>query len=222
MSMVVPDAIEPVVGWRCFNVIDGLLVSPQKNMPWPPAAKAKATCSSAHWNQEWVLATPAMRAVLEARAEQEGFTAELGQYVKYLMPSGEIEERGVYMPWGMKGRVPPVQGYPPPGKDWVLRVSSTGHSAPHSDCHCGIHIARDIGLALQYRGHAKSTAIGVVKGWGRVIPANRGFRVEFAYPDKIFLFDPPEGNLDVSDYGVPVASVLECDEFIESIGVTWR
>jgi hypothetical protein len=222
MSMVIPDAIEPVVGWRCFDIVDGLLVSPQQKMPWPPARKAQASCGRDHWSYEWVQRTPAQRELLEQRATEGGFTAAVGHYVKFLMPNGEVEKVTVYMPWGMKGRVPVVKHYPDKGKEWVLAVETHGHKAPNEGCSCGIHITTDLTNALGYRGQTANAAIGWVKGWGKVIPASRGFRVEFAYPEKLYLFNRPEGMTDLSHYGVPLASVLECEGFLDSIGVTWK
>ncbi len=259
MSFSVPDAIEPVVGWRCFDVIDGLLVSPQQRMPWPPSERARASCGNARWSQTWEQQTPEQREATEMIAEAQGHTALLGQYVKYLMPDGSVEQRGVFMPWGMQGRVDPIPHYPEEGKDWVLVVSVHGHDAPEQNCSCGIHIARSIDLALQYRGNSHFprtststgsvfatstalntgsasasitgttgiyidtrhaiTAVGLVKGWGRTIPASHGFRVEFAYPEKLFLFNPPHDDLGA--YGVPIRPVTECPEYMASIGVDW-
>jgi len=222
MAFVVPDAIEPVVGWRCFDIVDGLLVSPQQRMPWPPSAHAKAICGNERWHYEWMEATWEQIAALEEKARADGFEAATGHYVKFLMPDGDVQEVPVYMPWGFRGSVPPVTHYPEEGTAWTLTVVTHSHPAPSEGCSCGIHIAREIDLALQYQGHGKNLAIGVVKGWGKVIPAHRGFRVEFAYPDRLYLFKPPEGDLDLSPYGVPLASVLECDEYLASIGVEWR
>lgn len=221
MSMVIPDAIEPVVGWRCFEINDGLLISPQQRMPWPPARAARATCGNARWHQEWVEATPEELILMEAEARVDGFKAETGQYVRYLMPDGAIEQRGVYMPWGMRGSAPAVPHYPAEGKEWVLRMSVRGHPAPDEGCHCGIHLARNLGTALPYApGDRSRGAFGLVKGWGKVIPASGGFRVEFAYPDRLYLYAEP--HEDLYAYGVPLAPVLECEEFLPQIGVTWR
>lgn len=222
MTFVVPDAIEPVVGWRSFYVEDGLLFSPQQRMPWPPGAHARASCSKAQWFYLWTQATTEERLALEEEAIEEGFTAELGQYVNYLMPDGQILQKAVYMPWGMRDAAPPIHSFPDEGKDWVLVLHKMGHEAPADTCNCGIHLARDLALALQYSNRGKNSVFGLVKGWGKVIPGSAGFRVEFAYPEKLFLSSPPEGSLDLSAYGVPLLPVTKCDKFLESIGVTWK
>jgi hypothetical protein len=222
VSLVIPDAIEPVVGWRCFDIVDGLLVSPQQRMPWPPGRKAKATCSNERWSCEWNLRTPKERSELEAKAAAEGFEAATGHYVKFLMPDGEVEQVSVYMPWGLRGGVPPVTYYPTEGHEWVLEVAIHGHPAPHDGCSCGIHLATDISHALQYRGQTQSAAIGICKGWGKVIKGSRAHKVEFSYPERLYLFEQPEGPLDLSPYKIPLASVLECPEYLDTLGIKWR
>ena len=222
VSFVVPDSIEPVLGWRCFDIHDGVLYSPQQRMPWPPAAKATAGCTRDQWYYEWVQRTPRQRERMERKALDEGFTPAEGHYIRFQMASGDIEEVPVYMPWGMSGSVPPIRFYPAEGKEWVLSVKVVGHPAPDKGCHCGIHIARDFGHALEYRGQARNAAIGLVKGWGEVIPGSRAFRVQYAYPTKLYLFKRPEGDLDLSAYQIELAPIIECEEYLDAIGVTWR
>jgi hypothetical protein len=50
--VVVPDAIDPVVGWRSWRVRDGgdgfVLVSASRDAPWPPGATLAAACEAGH------------------------------------------------------------------------------------------------------------------------------------------------------------------------------
>jgi hypothetical protein len=50
--VVVPDAVEPVVGWRCWRVADepdGLvLLSAHHSLRWAPGWPAEASCASLH------------------------------------------------------------------------------------------------------------------------------------------------------------------------------
>lgn len=48
--MAVPDAIEPVVGWRCWRVVDTrdgfVLTSANRATRWPPGLALEAACAS--------------------------------------------------------------------------------------------------------------------------------------------------------------------------------
>jgi hypothetical protein len=50
--VAVPDAVEPVVGWRCWRVADGsdglVLMSAHHPMRWAPGWAAEASCSAPH------------------------------------------------------------------------------------------------------------------------------------------------------------------------------
>jgi hypothetical protein len=135
------------------------------------------------------------------------------------MRDGSIEEVPAYMPWGLPPGAPPVKFFPSEGREMVLQVKHHGHTAPHESCRCGIHLATDIWHALDYRGETSRDVVGLVKGWGTVIRGSQGFRVEFAYPERLYLFGRPEGEMDLTHYGVPLASILECEEWLAEQGL---
>ncbi len=215
MSVVVPDAIEPVIGWRGFDVHDGLLVSPQRKMPWRPGGKATAECGNTRWEQKWVQVVPEQRRQLELEAIESGCTAVLGQYVNYLMGDGTINEMPVYMPWGMLDYAPPITVYPEEGKEWVLWVDKRGHPSPDEQCNCGIHIAKKLTMALDYI--SRDAVFGRVQGWGKVVPASHGYRVEFAYPAELYVLEKSRHHLAVlrENYGVPIFLAEQCGEYSE-------
>jgi hypothetical protein len=219
----VPDAIGTVEGWRAFRFKDGLLYSPQQDMPWPPNAKAQAFCLNNRWTCQWALATMEQRVRMEQEALASGFTAAVGHNVQFLMPTGDIETVPVYMPYGMGNHVlPPIKFYPPPGMEWVLTVKEFGHPAPKERCNCGIHIAKNLDMALQY-APSSGRVFGFVKGWGKVIPAHHGWRVEFAYPVELYVDGTwrsvgprvrewvPNEYPELEAYGVPIGARDEID-----------
>jgi hypothetical protein len=126
--MLVPDAVDPVVGWRCWRIADGpdglALVSAHHPLRWAPGWAAEATCEAPH--------TP-----------------------------------------------------------------------PEAGCACGIHAAREPGLAVSYLPpHIKQTllarqpeilgydvvmAVGRVRLWGRVVEAEWGWRAALGYPAELYL-----------------------------------
>jgi hypothetical protein len=62
-------------------------------------------------------------------------------------------------------------------------------AVPSPDCHCGIYAANDLDtLKCLARPHLRlPLALGKVALWGRVIPAERGCRAQFAYPKRLWL-----------------------------------
>lgn len=218
--MVIPDSIEPVVGWRCFDVVDGQLVSPQQRMPWPAGVKAQATCSRARAVFAWVQMLPDEHEQMRSEAIDKGHTPADDHYVKYLMPDGTVEKVDVHCPWGMQNFTAPITHYPDEGKEWVLVMTSNGHQSPHEQCHCGIHLAKNLELALDYGDHGQG-CFGRVAGWGKSIIGSTGYRVEFAYPQELFFYKKPPANMGA--YKVPMFPVLECREFVsESLGIDWH
>lgn len=218
--MVIPDSIEPVVGWRCFDLVGDRLVSPQQRMAWEPAVKAVADCRKSRWEHNWVQVTTEGRKEMEENAVKNGFTAAEGHYVKFLMPNGEIEVVPVFMPWGMQDFLQPITAYPDPGMDWVLIVHKSGHEPPNEKCHCGIHMAQDLETALAYGSHGTG-CFGKVAGWGKSIVGTTGYRVEFAYPQELYFYTKPPSWM--AAYEVPMFPVLECEEFVrDGLGITWN
>lgn len=61
-----------------------------------------------------------------------------------------------------------------------------GHEAPHPGCSCGVYMVTTTQQALGYANNGDSALVRI-KGWGRIVPGTRGWRVEYAYPDRIYL-----------------------------------
>ncbi len=101
--------------------------------------------------------------------------------------------------------------------DWRYRMVSgfsvDPHPAPAEGCTCGLYAARSLGaLRGQMLFGLNRMVVGQVSLWGKVIPGQHGYRAEFAYPDRLCVFegvinrDP--GVLDaLSAYAVPVEIV---------------
>ena len=77
-----------------------------------------------------------------------------------------------------------------PQERMKARCDYRGHEAPDADCSCGIYMVTDRTAALGY-AH-EGAALVRLRGWGKVIPATRGFRVQYAYPEKIYLLNLDE------------------------------
>lgn len=98
--------------------------------------------------------------------------------------------------------------------DWRYRMvsgfSPEAHPAPSEGCTCGLYAARSLDdLRGQMLFGLHRMVVGQVSLWGKVIPGQRGYRAEYAYPERLSVF---EGVIDrepgllgtLSAYGVPV------------------
>ena len=81
------------------------------------------------------------------------------------------------------------------------------HPSPHASCTCGCYAAKDLeSLRRIVRFiYTNRLIVGEVSLWGRVIPAQHGFRAEFAYPKKLFVV--PETFRD-ADQAIEIAAGL--------------
>lgn len=64
-------------------------------------------------------------------------------------------------------------------------------SSPNPFCSCGIYVVKELQSAKTWATHGSShfRVIGEVKIWGRILQYERGFIVEYAYPDRIWVTD---------------------------------
>jgi hypothetical protein len=82
-------------------------------------------------------------------------------------------------------------------RPWIVGPGY-GHEAPRERCTCGYYLLRDEALALcrgpYWRGIClfMDTVLGRARGWGKVIPHERGWRCEYAAPVELFRLWNPE------------------------------
>lgn len=103
--------------------------------------------------------------------------------------------------------------------DWRYRLvsgfSQDPHPAPAEGCTCGLYAARSLEhLRGQMLFGLNRTVVGQVSLWGKVIPGQQGYRAEFAYPERLCVFEgavsrDPNVLGHLSAYGVPVEIVAD-------------
>ena len=162
-SIVVPDSIEPVIGWKnLFYKEGGLLYSPTYKMLWRPKGRAYATCQRADGRRS---AT-----------------------------------------------------WPPSGRSLPHSVG-----VPDKHCTCGIYMVKDMASTFGYLAGGASGYLNVISkvaGWGNVVPATAGYRVQYAYPQELLVL--PGGKTRAADlkkivaglqktYGVPARLFTQDD-----------
>jgi len=162
--MIVPDSIEPIVGWRSWQVAihDGrpTLQACTRHVLWLPGERMEARCKGGPGPQlhhYWDL-VPVDGSGSDSRIDAD------------VSPGPD--------PGLLNVRTP--RSVPPPGFMWELRVTTTQHTSPDENCRCGIYAARTIDYCME------GTVYGQINGWGKVVHADDGFRCQYAYPKTLY------------------------------------
>lgn len=111
------------------------------------------------------------------------------------------------------------------------RSRSHSHESPWPDCQCGAWAVRTRTDAAQraLAAGGKTVCYGPVYLWGRVLEFEHGYRAQYAYPQKLYLQDAPDGLAPALQqiYGVPVTRlaaparrVVQATFSIDSSGFT--
>ncbi|MGH2722076.1 MAG: hypothetical protein ACRDJO_10815 [Actinomycetota bacterium] len=104
----------------------------------------------------------------------------------------------------------PLQGF-----EAGCRLAGRHGPVPDPACNCGVYAARDLRTlqAMATPSVRHPLAVGKVALWGRIIPAERGYRAQFGYPKRLWLIwesleqlgHPGAQRVDIAAaYGVPV------------------
>ncbi len=188
---VVPDSIEPVEAWRRWNFNGVTLMSVNDGSAWKPGEHMVASCrGGAAKSYSWRFArsglTLAQAAATATNLQQQ---AALTSSLRSLSFSGAHARTFATYP-----QAPTVQ--PPDGYGYQL-VTET-HDAPHENCTCGIYAAKTLAQC------PPAEISGKVSMWGKVIPGDRGYRAEFAYPSELHVPAKLAEHPALIAYGVPI------------------
>jgi hypothetical protein len=226
-QVVIPDGIEPVVGWKTFNLVKStlgqpqpakksLLVSPSLGMIWPPEQRSEARCNESTWRYVWSFdIDPAEEIILSDRSDQTGATGPQGigptgatgvtvaRAVSMTAVMGSLGSLGYHYQMQVPEKPRTVL---PGGKRWQLTTEQVPHEIPNESCNCGIHIANDPLAAISY-----GEILVKVAGWGRVIEGQYGWRCQYAYPLEIYVDSTKQAGT-IADYGAPVIVREEAED----------
>ncbi len=213
----VPDSIEPLIGYRAWNIADGKLFSLNDWYLWPPGEKAVAGCNndafkSSRW--AWMLREEIAPGDLTAGDWYDGMrefaTEDLNRWAS--------ERFGInqgHLPAGAQVAIPRPPNIILPYGQYVYSLVIERHDPPPAEeCSCGLYAVSD---PVSSPG---GPVYGEIKAWGRVIPGSRGFRAQYAYPTKLVLSNVDTGAADVRELGtllaknykVPVAVGADADD----------
>jgi hypothetical protein len=110
------------------------------------------------------------------------------------------------------------------GYRFDLTHGDEDHACPDSECKCGIYAVGSLKKLMEmYDGVSRAyfrfdmerhiAVVGKVKLWGKVIPAQWGWRAQYGYPSNLYIVDTFMGRIrnrsarvkeDLKQYGVPV------------------
>ena len=110
------------------------------------------------------------------------------------------------------------------GYRFDLTHGDEDHACPDSDCKCGIYAVGSLNKLMEmYDGVSRAyfrfdmerhiAVVGKVKLWGKVIPAQWGWRAQYGYPSDLYIVDTFMGRIrnrsarvkeDLKQYGVPI------------------
>lgn len=215
-EIVVPDTIEPVIGYKSLLVIrdqEGrpVLRSPQQQMFWPRGQKAVASHSGVTSAWGWKLVKgKGKKAPPEILAS--GFGGNPGishtSVVYTSAASSGFSQASFLIQPPEKPRT-----VPPPGHNWSWE--ETPHPAASERCGCGIYIVSEIRGLMSY--FKENCVVARVALWGRVTTAAFGARGEFAYPQEIIGWSCSAESAEevAAEYDIPVRRDGEFEHMYE-------
>lgn len=178
--MVVPDSIEPYIGWKALRISDqGLLYSPQSGCDWPKRSRLEAICYRER--------LPCWRWIQVETSEAYG---------------SEAKATVANVPIGL---LPPLPREDPmPGYTWVPMKVKDDHKIVDAICSCGIYAVSNPHDCWAYLRSEDGVLVEVAV-WGRTVIASDGVRGQYAYPQKIVVSSQLEelGQKAAEAYGVP-------------------
>lgn len=214
---VVPDSIEPVVAWRGWRLKGDELASCHYGGTWKPGVEHAAECLANEKPKAW-------QAVSIEEAVESG--APLAS--EWTKPKHDPDDEDYGATYGVPR---PPRTLLPFDMAYVYREDA--HDSPGESCKCGIYAVADPAPCASY----PISVLGRVALWGKVVPGDKGWRAEYAYPLELFVLDakptnphsmwsmlmfttaeekfpPRKGIEDVLSerYGVPTQRIASMDE----------
>lgn len=210
-SIVIPDTIEPFLGYKALSLyehetLNGWeteLRSPQQSTHWPPRQRLEATCDrKLAIIFGWTAIPDSQPASLLPVSTSDIpthviWTNVIWTNTLYTNTTGTTTHTLDPNQW-MPPSVPA-----PEGTHWSWEPQ-TNHPIVTPSCTCGIYAVNTPDQCIPYM-HEPSV-IAEIALWGRVIPAAKGARGQYAYPQKL-LVTPDLASIgeQLSDtYQIPV------------------
>lgn len=221
---MIPDSIEPVIGWKSWKIATrdpNLLVSRHDpHMLWEPNVPYEARCRGQIqyryiWKQVRIEEIPDFPAkshhAYNSWEQQHRTFAIQNRYSSINPPSPGDQFSSLWAQqmvsamtamstaaFQMENVDPYPDQEPPEGMVWYLYPIQDTHETPSQKCSCGIYMADSPEEAANY-----GEIIGKVAGWGITVRGTSGNRVQYAYPQELWARTKGEQER-LSVYGIPV------------------
>lgn len=194
MSLVIPDSIEPYIGYKALRITPGgLLTSPQQiHFIWPAGERVEAECGRGDYR--WIKREGAMPSfpTVDEQIQMHSYQISSSGAATSKSPFAEVIIRP-----------PRPEGDVPEGFHWSWEWFT--HPAGWDTCSCGIYVVKDCRATFTYCGI--DTVVCEIALWGNVTLGNKGARGQYAYPQKMYV---PQHLSDVAPmvaetYGIETA-----------------
>ena len=187
VAAVAPDSIEVVESFRTWDLSGGKLVS-HNGVVWKPGEALHAECKSGStFGYRWML----------TRGEGVSLDKAIVRTDEYNAPPPQIAGSSNYWYGGSyKPYLAPPNVEPAPGFGYTL--VPVAHETPHEHCTCGIYSGTTLDIC------PAGTVRGKVKLWGKLIPGERGYRAECAYPSEFIVPASLADDPTLLAFGVPI------------------
>jgi hypothetical protein len=201
---VIPDSIEPVEAFRCWTLRDGKLRSLNgggKGETWKPGEHLEATCNAEVGQHKWTVVRRGM-SYQDAMTHTERRNQSTRDSLSSVSFSGLGVHRAYWIPAPPKLELPLGYGF---------ECVCESHSAPDKDCTCGIY------AAMTEKGVPQGGNVyGKVKLWGKIVPGEKGYRAQFAYPSEFRVSSNLAEHPELLAFGVPIV----VDDSVQDDGTT--
>lgn len=185
---VIPDSIEPYIGYKWLHVDDDFTLRSYGNTRWPTHTPLEARCIT-DWGYHWqpVQDDP----VVPQKTKTCDYVGGRMRQVTRWEADGYQIQKPVKKPKILL----------PCGLSWSYEPKPCPHEPPDTYCSCGIYAAATTKHASDY-AHDSMVLIKVAL-WGRVIVGDKGARGQYAYPQEV-LGQPSNKTQQVGEhYGIP-------------------
>lgn len=193
LDIIIPDQIEPEVGWRTWRVVEGQLLSTDRGNIW--------TDGELSWDKECHCGTPSLYQGHILRT----FVPSMRKVpVTITTAHPRYEMREVRSTWPLRFAASDSVSAGVRYKAHIVSEERTYQQLkpPPGPCHCGINafakrqqLARKLRYMVRYPRQKHVMAIGTVKLKGEVREYEHGWRAEHAWVHQVWALTDREGDV---------------------------